>query len=522
MIRLLIFLFTSALCTICIGQGDVSWTKDSKLEGFKRIIGEKDGYVYLELSLYGDFERRDYDSSILKLDPNGNIEAEIYIDNLEKSDWQQLKIVNTKEGIAVIYLTTDPDDKSYFIIAAQLYDYKDLSPLHILDLKKIKYRHQSEARVGTYIIDENIDIDFIATEDKSKLGIFYTEERLGKDKYTMIDYGVYDLDDGFRNLNEGILETDEAFNKYKVSDLVVNINGDVAIINKEYTDTRNYEHYKDKPGYRYSIYYRPTDGEGYVYDIKNPKLYIDEMLALMDSTGVIYIAGMTRKNPNNNVFGTRLVSVDEKGNLIYDEIRNFTEKEIEQIRGKKKKSIGKDFNVVDIKLSDGILYPVFMYYSEEERHVNDRIGMVNRNSFAVETWAETKWMTIQGVNAESGEVRWTNRLMTSIKDFSMVNSWSDPSIHVLKGGLVVIYNDNPKNIVRYKAYKNPNKVDLPNSKTCITLAHLTSDGKVSYKTISEKSKFGIADECSWKSGNEIYILKSRLNFNRYSLGKITF
>lgn len=521
-------LLISVLTQTVYAQTDVNqiWSPDFKIRGYERIVGVEDGNMYVQRCLNNHFDERNYESELARYDAKGTVTHIIQVENLEKQSYQELSVINTNMGIAVIYLTTDPKSDKYYLISAQLYDHNTLEPGDIVDLMKVRYRRPYKPSIGDYRTNASlIDIDIKADETKSKLAIFYSEERIGKDEYTMIQYGVYDLENSLAEVNKGTIETEKKSNKYTIESFALDQNGNTATLLKEYKDGRGLEFLNKVPGYRYSVYYEGIDSNNYIYDIPIKKYFVDAMMLTLDADGDIYVAGMLRKKPGNNVFGTITGKISQAGELLFMNEDLYRKSEIKKIRRKEKEKLEPSYEILDLRVSNTVLYALYQYDDiRQDRDFNNNpgLGFSRRNQFR-DNFIEYSYkenLIVHGFELGTGDRAWTAVSRRKQADFDFYEYFTLGNIHLTSEGLTMLYNERVNNLLRIDDGKKPNLVRFPDRKTSVIQLNINAAGQLSDEVLSEESYYYIPTEGSYIDGNALYMLKIQNNLRRFNIGKV--
>ncbi len=535
MLKYIYIIVSFIYSTYTISQStQAEWTDDLQVTGYQRILGEHEGNVYLQRSLRGHFEYRKYTSELSKHDRTGKLTHIIGVENLEEQDFQELYAINTDIGIAVIYLTTDPQDKKHFLIAAQIYDHETLSPKAIVDLMKIRYRRPFRPEIRDYISENSvIDIEFDYDEKKSKLAIVYTEEKIGKDRYTMIQYGVYDLKNGFSEVNVGELETEKRSDKYSLMDLAVSARGDMGMLMKEYVIDNELEFENHRPSYSYALYYEGADSTSFIYDLPQQKYFVDDMLLALADDGTAYTAGMIRKKPGRNVYGTTTSKISNTGHLLFTNRNLYSDKEIKKIRGKEKANIQEEYDILDLKISNNVLYGIYQYATLLQRQSRSTVGTpsynnsyynsrYDRNYYSYEEYDHKENILVHGFDTETGDRKWTtvNKRKQSDYDpqeyFTYGNMWMDGE------GLTMLYNERLSNLKRLKEGKKLHNAEFPEDKTVIVKYHIGLDGSHSSSLLSDEGYYYLPNEGSYIKDGILHMIKVKRNIKRFSIGVVAW
>ena len=522
-----IFVISFIISSPCLHGQEVQWSHELKVGGYERIIATIDNHTIVQRSRREHFEDRDLESELARYNDIGKVTHIIPVDDLEKQDFQEITAINTNLGIAVVYLTTDPRKKQNFLLAAQIYDHTTLAPKEIVDLMTVKYRRPDKPTVGAYRYSGSaIDIDYEFSEDRSKFAIFYSEEQIGKDDYTLIQYAVYDLENGMAEINAGQIETEKDSDKYLIADLAVDSAGNTAILMKEYEDDRGLEFIDRRPSYRYSLYYEPSDSSDYIYDIPMKRYFVDVLMASFDREGNIFLTGMCRKKPANDVYGTVLAKLTPQGELAYLNYDTYSPREVKRIRKKEKDDIQSEYDVIDIKVADDIVYGIYQYTSTRyDRDINNTAlratafgSSFNNQRFDYREYNYKENVVVHGFTPATGERVWTSVNQRKQSDFNFYEYWSYGNILLDGNNLLLLYNERKKNLKRIDEGKNPNNTDLPDRKTIVNLVKISPSGTSDSKVLSEESYYYLPYEGSYLSDGQLSLIRVRKNFRSFYIG----
>ena len=528
MIRLTI-LSTLLLLTVgtAIGQSvSHQWTAEKRLPGYQQIIAQKDGAIYLERSLYGTLGNSEYEPEIARYDQQGNITHIVEVAGVETKPYQVFASVDSPEGIAALYLTTDDREKQYYTVSAQLYGHADLVPGAIVDLMKVKYHSDSKAKIRTYRAGQQLFIEQVLSPDRSKLAILMTEEQVGRRKSTVMTYSVFDLEDNFRELNSGTIETENSSDQYLLQDLDVNNVGELSILMKEYFADSSYEFIDDKASYRYSLYFNTTNTTSYIYDIYVKSVFIDDMQAAIDDEGTVYVTGLTREKPENDVYGTRLVKLMPDGILAYDKVRAFSEKEIKIIRNKNRDHLQSQFTTIDARVAQGIVYLIHQYSQLQIsfRNQDMRFGTFG-NTMPLhggqrELFYDKENVIVQAYEPANGNMMWMANNPRRVEDQDETEYFSFGNIHLHDNGLLFLYNERPDNIARIKQNERPKQLNLPRGRGSVTMVRISDTGRITYDIVGDRDNFHIPTQGSLLTGNTISTLAVQRGYSRFKIGQI--
>jgi len=518
---------TSILCLLILlssstlmAQGKLQWSTEHKIDGQKRIVAVQDGSIYLQRSLRGYFQDSDYVSDLSKYDASGQLTHVIPVENLENRSYQEIAAVNTDMGIAIIYLSTHYQDDKYLLLAAQLYSHADLSPLEVIDLKKIKYTQGAKSTIRDYRDNNGLaDIEITYSADRSKLAVSYVEERVGNDRYSKIDFSVYSLDNKLTEVNTGIIRTEERSDKYQLQDISVNNRGDLAYLMKEYKDNRNIEFVDKRPGYRYSLYYFPKGRTEFIYDIPSQQYYIDNMQVVLDDEGMLYTNGMVREKPSNDIYGTFTTKVDTVGIKVYENTQLYSKREIKKIRGKEKRNIRENYDILDMLIEGDKLYAVYEYYDIRREGFNDPRFMNNGLNRPLDfvDYAYKEDILLHGLSTATGDRLWTTVLPKRTSDFDAYEQYTTGNMWLHDGSIYLLSNETEGNLTRVKEGKNPRGLDLPGRTAVLLLQKVTPDGQADKTVLKEQDRYLIMNEGSLMVDNALYLLVSHRNDRNFKL-----
>lgn len=516
-----IFLFFAASSQ----NSESIWSREHKIDGYERILGVHENNVFLQRCLRGYFEDRKYSSELARYDSTGKVTHIIGVEDLETRDYQELYAVNTDKGIAVIYLTTDPKADKYFLLSAQMYSHEDLTPYEIRDLMQVRYRRIYKPRIKDFdTYNSLIDIDFELSEDKSKLAIIYSEERIGKEKYSIFEYTVFDLTDGMKRIHDGYIETEGKSDLYINMDIAVSNIGDFAMLLKEYREDRNLEFYGKNPSYKYSIYYEPRSQEPFIYDIPIKKYFVDEMRLAISDYGDVYLTGLLRNKPGNNVYGTVFTKLKAEGNLDFYLEDTFSKKEIKTIRLKDKDRLQDEYEVVDIRITDNIVFGVYQYSNilqdRDESRLNNRFAF-GQVPTRINEYYHKQNLFVHGFDLASGDRKWTVVNPRRQSDYDDYEYFTFGNLSLYKGNLFMVYNESLDNHSRVRIGKAPKTVWFPRQRTTVTMVKITPRGVMSDQLLSSEDHYYVPYQGFYINHDELILLKMKKNYKQFNLGRIS-
>lgn len=502
------------------------WTKEKNLTGYQRVVAQKDGAIFLERSLYGPVGDTNYESELARYDAQGKVTHIIEVRDLETKPHQVIATVDSKEALAALYISTDEQDKQYYMISAQLYGHADLAPGSIVDLMKVKSRSQSEAKIKSYRDGGPLSVERILSPDKTKVAIVVTENDAGKQRSTVMTYAVFDLQDNFRELNSGSVETEKASTQYLLQDLDVNNTGELAILMKEYLADSRYEFVNDKPSYRYSVYFNTANTDSYIYDIYVKTDFIDNMQAALSDEGTVFVSGLTREKPEDDVYGTRFIKLMPTGDLAYDKVKKYSDKEIKIIRNKDKDNLQPAFETIDMRVAQGAVYAIHQYSQVQIdfRQRDMRFGAFGNNiplhGGRVDQFYDKRNVVVQAYETANGNMLWMANNPRNQEDRDELEYFSFGNIHMYDNGLLFLYNDRPDNLARMKENKNPKQLTLPRGKGTVMLVRISDKGRITYDIVSDNDNFHIPYEGSLMTGNSISTIAIRQGYRKFKIGEI--
>lgn len=519
-------LLSSIVCVSYAQRGDaVSWTDKYDEDGVYDILTVRDSALYIMRSdgyrLFSD----NNDIEIIKFGMDLEVEYAVEVRDLEQSRYADIGTIATSEGILHLYYQTTK--KKQQRISGQLFDYEDLRKTDIVDLALFKMKTGRSQRIDELsYIEYLLPIGYRLSQDKSKMVLYYHQEKVGKRKETYYQYKVLDLYDGFRVLQEGSFYSDDQSNRYEIDDFVVGNNGHLNYLLKHYTTNGKREFVNKKPAYAYELHHLTGDSTEYIYDIKVKNEFIDNLKIGSGDNGEVYIAGYLRDKPMDDIYGAYFLSLDPMGNVVSKEKDDYRPRDIEEMQGKKKKELNRDFQVEDVIVGDEMVYVIKRYTREERSTINNNPGMGgtfggNRiNGFTDVSW-DLEEVVVEAYGKISGEQQWmvTNKRRQSDNE-EYLQPFIKGSSHVVGDDLYFIYNERPINLERMRNREKLKRADVPGDHTDPTFAKITSDGEISYRSVIGEKRYYISDQSAFISPEGVFLVASRSNLSKCMIGRI--
>jgi len=525
--NILIF-FLSFTVTGLISQtnSNVQWSERYKDDGHYTLLSETtDGVIALRKyrTRYPDRDR-EADLELIKFDNELNLTYAVELRDLEESSYADLGTIVSPEGIAHIYYQTTKSGK--IIVSAQLFDKDDLHKKDIIDLAQFKIKSRRNQRA------KNIDeisvlypMDYRLSSDKSKLVIFYSQDKVGKRKEANYQYAVINLTNGFSLIHEGAFYSDERSDRYKISDIELSNNGELTYLLKRFVRDNKTEFINKKPAYAYEVHHMSGDTTDYIYDIKTKGKFIDNLKLGSDNEGSVFVAGYIRKKPFGPITSTYFLALDALGYEIAHSYDKYRPREIEDMQNKKDTELDDDFKVVDVLATDDVVYVIKQYRRVTTVRRNDNVGFRNtgfgNNNLGTLTYDwDFEELVVEGYSKNSGEMMWSvTNPRRHEENREYIRSFIQGYHQVIGHDLYLFYNERPENMERIRRKEKLKWANIPGDTTEPTFARINQDGEISYRSINGERRYHIPKSGVLVGQNNIYLIHSRSNFDDFKIGK---
>lgn len=506
----------------------VKWSDKYDEEGYYQLLGETENAVFVERKYNSRLNDRQADIELVRYDKNMEFTHAVEVRDLEEGSYSSLGSFDTQEGIAHLYFQTTKKGKQ--IVSAQIFSHEDLRKVDIVDLTNFKIKTSARQRItdiGLDITSYIYPMDYVLSRDKSKLGIFYTQEKVGKIKETYYQYAVFDLNDGFKMLHKGDFYSDDKSNRYLINDIDLGNNGDLNYLLKHYVKNIGKEHINRKPAYSYEVHHFTGDSTEYIYDIRRKDFYLDRLLLGSDDDGSIYVAGYTRKRPGGDIESNYVLSLDPLGDVKAETKDKYRKKEIKEMQGKEADELNEDFRILDIIVGDDIVYLVKQSIRRNSRNLNNgfnngaRFGNGNNNFGNIDYDWDFDEVVVEGVGKETGEVQWvtTNRRRQN-DNAQDIRYFISGSYHLFDKSLYLVYNERLENIERLDSRKNKKlkSTDVPGDTTMPIVVRVDNQGKLSYRFLNGEKKYHVPNTGILIGKEAVFIINQRRDFDELFFG----
>ena len=520
------FVMTLSYFSLSGQNNTILWGGEYDDRGYYSIIGSTGDALFVERKYNTYLNNRDVDIELLRFDNEMEITHGVELRDLERSSYESIATINSPEGLAHIYYQTTKKGKQ--VISAQLFEHEALRKTDIIDLTEFKIMSRSDQMVrqdGNYQFDYPLDI--ILSRDRSKMAIFYDQEKAGKNRKNYYQYCVIDINNGFSILYKGDFFSDERSDKYLMSDRHLSNSGKLTYAIKRYVKKNNTEHINKRPAYDYEIHHMTGDTTEYIYDIKVKKQYLDNLTLGSDDEDNLYIAGYLRKQPWGDIKRSFLLSLD---NLGYDRFKvtdEYSRRDVKKIEGKEDNELDDNFKTIDIYPTDDIVYIVRQYRRRGSRNNNFNnvggFGMNRMNTFndLIYFW-NYEDVVVEGVGKNTGDILWTAVNPRRHEDDNTYSRYFiSGQIELINNNLVLIYNEREENIVRIRRKENLKRTDIPGDRTSITLATIDSNGGINYQVLEDEDHFHLPERGAFYNNKRLYFLNHHKNYKRFVAGMTT-
>ncbi len=518
----------------CISNGIIS-QPDSKFQWSDRYTDDGH-YTLLTETSDGDVialrkyrtrypeRERDADLELIKFDSDLDLTYAVELRDLEESSYADLGTIVSPEGIAHMYYQTTKSGK--VIVSAQLFDTQDLSKKDIVDLVQFKIKSRSKQRV------KNLDelsvlypMDYRLSSDKSKLVVFYSQDKVGKRKETNYQYAVINLTNNFNLIHKGEFYSDERSDRYKITDIELSNNGELTYLLKRFVRDNKTEFINKKPAYAYEVHHMAGDTTDYIYDIKTKGKFIDNLKLGSDNEGSVFVAGYIRRKPFGPITSTYFLALDALGYEVAHSYDKYRPREIEDMQNKKDTELDDDFKVVDVLTTDDIVYVIKQYRRVTSVRRNDNTGFRNNgfgnNNIGTLTYDwDFEELVVEGYSKNSGEMMWsvTNpRRHEENREF--IRSFIQGSYQIIGNDLYLFYNERPENMERIRRKEKLRRTFIPGDVSEPTFARINEEGEIRYRSINGERRYHVPKTGILVGKNNFYLIHSKSNFDNFRIGK---
>lgn len=531
MLFLLGFLMLSYHAILGQGADGVRWSDMYEDDGHYTLLTEtSDGIIALRKYKTRNPDRdRDARLELIRFDNNLNITHAVEVEDLEESSYVDIKTIHSPEGIAHIYYQAT---KSGLIrISAQLFDVNDLRKIEIVDLATFKIKSDRNQRVSELSdLDIYFPLDIELSQDRSKMVIFYNQEQVGKRRETNYQYTVIDIRNQFNILHSGDFYSDDRSNKYKIIDIDLSNTGALNYLLKSYKDDINTEFINKKPAYAYELHHMVGDSTDYIYDIKTKGKFIDRLALGNSNDASVFVSGYLRERPLGKITSSYFLALDESGNKISESRDKYRPREIEDMQGKKDTELDGEFKIVDLLVSDKVVYVLKQYISLNRTQMNNNMGFRNNgfgnNGFGNNNFGNMNYdwdfeeMVIEGYDKWSGEMIWTvTNPRRQEENQRFVRSFIKGYAQLVGQDLYLFYNESPENVERLRRREKLKRTDIPGDTSEPMIAKVTTNGDITYRSLRGEKRFHIPNTGVLIGKKNIYFIHSRSNFDEYRIGK---
>lgn len=504
----------------------VSWSDKYEEEGFYKLLGETEDALFAERKYDSRFNSRSADVELIRYDKNMELTHAVEVRDLEKGSYSSMGSINTPEGVAHIYFQTTKSGKQ--IVSAQIFSHEDLRKTEIVDLTTFKIKTSSNQKVtdmGLGLPYSIYPMDYILSQDKSLLGLIYTQEKVGKSKESYYQYAVFDLFDGFKLLHNGDFYSDDKSNRYTINDIDLSNTGALNYLLKHYVRNSDTEHINRKPAYSFEVHHLTGDSTEYIYDIKKKGIFIDRLKLGSDDDGSVYVAGYLRKQPLGDILSNYVLSLDPEGNKRAEIRDKYRPREIEDMQGKEDDKLNEGFRILDVIVGTDLVYLVKQYVRRNSRNINNNFntgagfGRRNNNFGNVDYDWDFDEVVIEGVGKRSGEVQWITTNPRRQRDNNVdIRYFITGSYHLLNDNLYLIYNERLDNVERLVERKKLKTTDVPGDTTMPMIAKIDKEGKITYRFVNGEKRYHIPNTGVLIGQNDIYMINQRRDFDEFYLG----
>jgi len=507
------------------------WSEKFEEDGHYTLLSETENGIVALRKYRTDVPDIDRDArlELIRFDNALEISHAIEIKDLEESSYEDIGTISSPEGIAHIYYQTTKSGR--MIVSAQLFDLEDLHKTEIVDLASFKIKSKRNQNITELNeIEVLYPMDIVLSNDKSKLVVFYNQERVGKRKETYYQYRVIDIFNQFRVLHEGDFYSDGRSDKYKISDIDLSNNGELTYLLKRYKENVNTEFINKKPAYAYEVHHMAGDTTDYIYDIKTKGDFIDRLMVSSDNEGNIFIAGYLRKKPFGEITAAYFMGLDRLGYDIAQSKDKYRPREIERMQGKKDTELDDDFEIVDIIASDDIVYVIKQYRRLTSTQINN--GLVGRNNgfgnagFGNNNFGNRNYdwdfeeLIVEGYGKTSGEMMWsvTNPRRQDEND-RYIRSFISGYNKLIGSDLFLFYNERPDNVERIRKKEKLKWTNMPGDTSEPMIVRINTEGEIKYRSLKGEKRYHVPNTGVLVGNQNLYMIHSKSNFDEFKVGK---
>ena len=522
----ILLIFTTIINSGIAQSGNAPiWSDIYEDDGQHSLITSHNNSLYAtRIHKYKIFSR-DGRMELIKYDNNLKIEYVVEIEDLEDSPYEDIGTIATPEGIMHLYYQSFKNGK--MIVSGQIFDYTDLHKLDIVDLVEFKSKNSKNERLSELSLLENIKpLDFKLSPDKSKLVLFFHQEKYNKRKETFYQYKVFNLGDGISVLHEGSFFSDAQSDKYLIKDIDLADNGDLNYLLKSFTKNNTTEFINKKPVYAYEIHHLTGDSTEYIYDIKVNNEFIDDLKITSGNNGEVYAAGLIREKPYGKSNAAYFITLDPTGKKISEDRSQYKPRQIKEIERKKKDELRSEFKIIDVLNGNKMVFVIKQSIERESTTANNNlggfntgIGRNNLNRFNI-SW-NLDQVIIEGYSKATHEMSWitTNQRKQHDND-EYIGEFIIGHHQLFNDNLYLIYNERPVNIDRLRKKDKLKTTDVPGDSVEPTIVKINQEGDIKYKTIQGEKNFYIGKSGILIDENGLNLISSKSFYSKYKIGKV--
>lgn len=530
--KIILFAFLLLLQNTIVGQNDrFTWSEKFDDDGHYTLLSETaDGIVALrKFNTDAPDLDRDARLELVRFDKSLDISHIIEIKDLEESSYEDIGTISSPEGIAHIYYQTTKS--GMMIVSAQLFDLEDLHKTEIVDLARFKIKSKKNQKL-TKLNEIKVlyPIDIVLSIDKSKLVVFYNQEKVGKRNETYYQYTVIDVNNQFSVLHEGDFYSDGRSDKYKIADIDLSNNGELTYLLKRYKENVDTEFINKNPGYAYELHHMVGDSTDYIYDIKTKGDFIDRLMVSSDNDGNVFIAGYIRKKPFGEITAAYFRTLDAQGYDVAQSKDKYRPREIEEMQGKKDTELDDDFEIVDIIAADDVVYVIKQYRRLTSTQLNN--GMGNRNNgfgnarFGNNNFGNLNYdwdfeeLVVEGFGKNTGEMIWsvTNPRRQDERE-RYVRSFISGYNQLIGNDLFLFYNEKPDNVERLRKKEKLKWTNMPGDTSEPMIAKINGEGDIKYRSLKGEKRYHVPNTGVLVGEQNLYLIHSKSNFDEFKIGK---
>lgn len=530
--KIIIIVFLIASHFNSFSQDDrVRWSEKYDEDGHYTLLTETaDGVIVLrkDNTDYPDFDRGAY-LELVKFDLDLKVSYSVELKDLEKSSYENVRTITSPEGIAHIYYQRTKSGE--IIVSAQLFNLEDLRKTEIVDLARFKVKSRKDQR-ATELNDLDIiyPIDVVLSQDKSKLGIYFNQEQVGKRRESYYQYVVIDVDNQFNALHNGDFYSDNRSDKYKISDLDLSNNGELTYMIKRYKEDVKTEFINKKPAYTYELHHMAGDTTDYIYDISTKGDFIDRLMVSSDDDGNVFVAGYIRKKPQGEITSAFFLGLDPLGYDLAKSRDKYRPREIEEMQGKKDTELDDDFKIVDLIAADDIVYCIKQYRRYISTRGNNNMGYRNtgfgtggfrNNNFGdIDYNWDFEEVVIEGFSKNTGEMLWSVTNPRRQEENQQYVRGFIRGHHQVEGNdLYLFYNERPENVERLRKREDLKSTNMPGDQSEPMMVRVNSEGDIKYRSIKGEKRYHVPNTGVLIGEVNLYFIHSKSNFDKFMIGK---